>query len=76
MESRAERKNDDFHRANEARHKMGNAERVKELLEENPNYNSKQIAALLGISDGTVRGYDVWKQRKLLKTVEKNVGPT
>lgn len=77
MDSRAEKRNDDFQKANEVRHKGSHEDRVKELLLENPKFNSREIAEMLGIKDSTVRGYNVWKQRKvLLKNVEKTLGPT
>lgn len=77
MDSRAEKRNDDFQKANEVRHKGSHEDRVKELLLENPKLNSREIAEMLGIKDSTVRGYNVWKQRKvLLKNVEKTLGPT
>nr|DAL81235.1 MAG TPA: Transcriptional regulatory protein RcsB factor, DNA BINDING PROTEIN.6A [Bacteriophage sp.] len=67
MNKRMVEKENEFAKGNAGRNKSREKreEKVRELLRENPEYTSKQIAEIIGVSDATIRGYEAWKNRRL-----------
>ena len=79
MNKRMVEKENEFAKGNAGRNKSREKreEKVRELLRENPEYTSKQIAEIIGVSDATIRGYEAWKNRRLnVETTQKTVVTT